>query len=113
MTQLILKTLIQDYLKQTKKSYKNIDIYKIVYITIKKIDDHENVNSINPLYLMIGEVIRHIEKKVEVNIQFLIQLMKTKKYYKDTKDGIKNEIETINSGSDCKYGKDFIKICHR
>ena len=46
-------------LKINKKSYKNIDIYKIVYITIKKIDDHENVNSANPLYLMIGEVIRH------------------------------------------------------
>ena len=49
-------------LKINKKSYKNIDIYKIVYITIKKIDDHENVNSVNPLYLMIGEVIRHRKK---------------------------------------------------
>ena len=49
-------------LKIDKKSYKNIDIYKIVYITIKKIDDHENVNSVNPLYLMIGEVIRNRKK---------------------------------------------------
>ena len=29
-------------LKIDKKSYKNIDIYYIGYITIKKIDDYEN-----------------------------------------------------------------------
>ena len=27
------------------------------------IDDYENINSVNPLYLMIGEVIGHIEEK--------------------------------------------------
>ena len=43
-------------LKIGKKSYKNIDIYNNGYITIKKIDDYENIQSVNPLYLMIGEV---------------------------------------------------------
>ena len=45
-----------------KKSYKNIDIYYIGYITIKSISDYENINSVNPLYLTIGDVDRYIEK---------------------------------------------------
>ena len=37
-------------LKIDKKSYKNIGIYNIGYITIKKLDDYENIYSVNPLY---------------------------------------------------------------
>ena len=55
-------------LKIDKKSYKNIDIYYIGYITIKKIGDYENIHNVNPLYLIIGEVDGHIEEKVGVNI---------------------------------------------
>ena len=43
-------------LKIVKKLYKNIDIYYIGYITIKKIDEYENIHSLNPLYLIIVEV---------------------------------------------------------
>ena len=50
-------------LKIDKKSYKNISIYNIGYITITKNDDHKNIHSVNPLYLMIHEVIGHIEVK--------------------------------------------------
>ena len=72
-------------LKIGKKSYKDIDIYYIVYITIKKLGDCENIYIANPLYLMIGKVDGHIKEKMGVNIQFLIQRsctlqMKTKKY---------------------------------
>ena len=37
-------------LQQTldKKSCKHIGIYKSGHITIKKIDDYENINSVNP-----------------------------------------------------------------
>ena len=38
-------------LKIDKKSYKDIDMYYIVYITIKKIGDCENIYSENPFYL--------------------------------------------------------------
>ena len=48
-------------LKIDKNSYKDIDIYYIGYITIKKIDDCENIYSVNPLYLIIGKVDGHIE----------------------------------------------------
>ena len=44
-----------------KKSYKDIDIYYIGYIIIKKIGDYKNISSVNPLYLIIGKVDGHIE----------------------------------------------------
>ena len=46
--------------KIDKKSYKNIDMYYINYITVK---DHLNINSVNPLYLIINEVDGYIEEK--------------------------------------------------
>ena len=71
-------------LKINKKSYKNIGIYNIGYITIKKVDDYENIYSVNPSYLITGKVIGHIEEKNESNIYFLIQRMKAKKWLKNT-----------------------------
>ena len=50
-------------LKIDKKSYKNIDIYYIGYITIKKIDDCESIYSVNPLYLRIDHASGCIEGK--------------------------------------------------
>ena len=55
-------------LRIDKKSYKDIDIYYIGYITIKKIDDCENIYSVNPLYLIIGKLDRHIEETIGVNV---------------------------------------------
>ena len=42
-------------LKIDKKSYKNIDIDYIGYITMKH-SDYVKINSVNPWYLIIGEV---------------------------------------------------------
>ena len=52
-------------LKIDRKSYKNIGIYNIGYITIKKIDDCENIYSVNPLYLLINHASRYIEEENE------------------------------------------------
>ena len=52
-----------DLLKINKKSHKDICIYNIGYITIKKIDDYENIYSVNPLYLTIAHASGYIEKK--------------------------------------------------
>ena len=49
--------------KIDKKSYKDIGIYNIGYITKKKIDDCKNINSVNPLYLGITHVNGYIEEK--------------------------------------------------
>ena len=43
-----LKNFEPNLLKTDRKSYKNIGIY-IGYITIKKIDDYENIYSVNIL----------------------------------------------------------------
>ena len=47
-------------LKKDKTSYKDIDIYYIGYIKIKKIGDCKNIYSVNPLYLILGKVDGHI-----------------------------------------------------
>ena len=51
-----IKDFDPSLLKIDKKPYKNIGIYYIGYITIKSISDYENINSVNPLYLIIGAV---------------------------------------------------------
>ena len=45
-----------------KKSYKDIGIYNIGYITIKKIDDCENIYSVDPLYLFVNYASGYIEE---------------------------------------------------
>ena len=62
-----LKIFDARLLKIDKKSYKNIDIYYIGYITIKKIDDYESIYSVNPLYLRIDHANGYIEEKMEIN----------------------------------------------
>ena len=51
-----------------EKSFKNIGIYNIWYITIKKINDYEYSNSVNPLHLMMGDVIGYIKENDKKNI---------------------------------------------
>ena len=46
-----------------KKSYKNIGIYNIGFITIKKIDDYESIYSVNPLYLQVNHASGYTEEK--------------------------------------------------
>ena len=57
-----LKDFDAKLLKIDKKSYKNIDIYYIGYITIKKIDNYESIYSVNPLYLRINHASGYIEE---------------------------------------------------
>ena len=76
-----LKNFKSNLLKFDKKHEKGIDIYYIGYISIKKIDDCENIYSVNPLYLLVNHARGYIEEKMEINTWFLmILLMKTKVY---------------------------------
>ena len=52
-------------LKVDKKDYYEIDSYYIGYLIVKKIANCNNINSVNPLYLMINEMISHFEDKNE------------------------------------------------
>ena len=58
-----LKDFESGLLKINKKHYKGINIYYIGYITIKKIDDCENIYSVNPLYLLVNHASGYIEEK--------------------------------------------------
>ena len=58
-----LENFKSNLLKIDKKSYKDIGIYNIGYITIKKIGDCKNIYSVNPLYLRINHAGRYIEEK--------------------------------------------------
>ena len=58
-----IKNFEPNLLKIDRKSYKDISIYNIGYITIKKIDDCENIYSVNPLYLLINHANGYIEEK--------------------------------------------------
>ena len=100
-------------LKIDKKSYKDIGIYNIGYITKKKIDDCKNINSVNPLYLNIGHAIGYIEEK-GVN-KYLVfdstdENKELLKKYNDVFNGIRDEIKTINGGKENDYEKDYVKI---
>ena len=99
-------------LKIDRKSYKNICIYNIGYITIKKIDDYENVYSVNPLYLTITHASGYIEEK-GVN-KYLVfdstdENKELLKKYNDVFNGIRDKIKEISS-CECDYEKDYMKI---
>ena len=57
--QIDLKDFDARLLKIDKKDYNEIDIYYIGFVTIKKIADYNSINSVNPLYLTIDEMIGH------------------------------------------------------
>ena len=100
-------------LKIDKKSYKDIDIYYIGYITIKKIGDWENIYSVNPLSLITGKVDGYIEE--DNGNKFIVfdstdENKEVLKKYTELWDGIKNKTEIINGDKASEYGKDFMKI---
>ena len=90
-----------------KKDYE-IDIFYIGYVTVKKIDNCNNINGVNPLYLMIDEMIGHFEEKNENTYLVLDDVDENKevsKKYEEVWEGVKKEIEMINGGEGIEYGK--------
>ena len=107
-----LKKFNARLLKIDKKSYKSISIYNVGYITKKKIDDCEKINSVNPLYFLISYASGYIEEK-DVN-KYLIfdstdENKELLKKYNDVFNGIRDKIKEIDS-DECDYEKDYMKI---
>ena len=70
-------------------------------LRLKSINDYESINSVNPLYLMIGEVIGHIKENNKNKYLVCNSTDENKeilKKYGQLWDGTKNKIETINNG---------------
>ena len=95
-----------------KKDWNDIDDYYLVYVTVKKIDNCNNINSVNPLYLMVDEMIGHFEEKSESKYLVLDDVDENKdvsKKYEEVWEGVKKENETINGGEKIEYEKDYMK----
>ena len=98
-------------LKIDKKSYKDIGIYNIGYVTRKKNGNCMNINIANPLYLGITHVNGYIE---ETGIDKYLVFDSTDenkellKKYNDVFNGIRDKIKEINN--ECDYEKDYMKI---
>ena len=91
-----IKDFHSNLLKIDKKPYKDLDIYYIGYIMIKKIGDCENIHSITSLYLIIHSATGYIKEKNGEKYLVLDPIEK----YEEVFFGIKSEIETINSGEE-------------
>ena len=107
-----LKTFDARLLKIDKKSYKDICIYIIGYITIKRIGDCENIYSVNLLHLRIDHASGYIEEK-GVN-KYLVfdstdENKELLKKYNYSFNGIKHKIKKVCS-NECDYEKDYMKI---
>ena len=99
--QINLKDFDAKLLKIDQKDYSEIDIYYIGYVTMKKIGDYNNINSVNPLYLIINEMIGHAEEKNENKYLVLDYIFENKEVlekYEEIWEDIKKEIENINGG---------------
>ena len=109
-----LKDFESSLLKIDKKHYKGISIYYIRYIIIKKIDDCENIHSVNPFYLLVNHASGYIEENNGNKYLILDDSVHENKgvlrKYVDVWDGIKNEIKAINGGKENDYGKDYMKF---
>ena len=92
-----------------KKSYKEIDIYYIGYITIKKFDDFEFIYSVNPLHLIINSATGYQKKKKKIKDEKYLILDSTDKY-EEVWSEIRSEIRTINGGKELFYEKNYSKI---
>ena len=97
----------------TRKNYKKIEVNYIGYVTFKEIANCNNINRVNPLYLMIDKMIGHFEEKSGNKYLVLDDIDENKevsKKYKEVWEDVNKEIETINGGIKTEYGKDLEKI---
>ena len=107
-----IKKFDSNLLKIGKKSYKNIGIYYIAYITIKNVGDQESIHGVNLLHLITGEVDGYIEENNGNKYLIFASTNKNKELllkYTGLCGQIKNLIEKINN-KPVAYEKGFMKI---
>ena len=107
-----IKRFDSNMLKLDKKTYKNLDIYNIGYITKKKIGSGYDINSVNPLYLRINNVNGYIEEKDSNKYLVFDSTDENKellKKYNDVFNEIMSKIREIDDDW-LEYAKDYMKI---
>ena len=93
-----IKRFDSGFLKLDKKSYKNISIYYIGYITKK---DKYSINSVKPLYLLVHEVdgfTEETEGKKDLNFAFTDSNSEILRKYAEIWSGINDQIKAMNNG---------------
>ena len=123
--QINLKDFDASMLKIDKKNYKEIDVYYIGYVTFEEIANCNNINSVNPLYLMIDKMIGHFEEKSGNKYLVLDDVSKNKeasnmkknmqKFGKVLKKKLKRLMvpKKLNMGKILKnLGLSLMMICH-
>ena len=95
-----------------KKAYKDISIYNIGYIAIKKIGDCKNIYSVNSLYLGITHANGYIAEMGANKYLIFDSIDENKEILKKYKDVFNGAIEKIKeiSNDECNYEKDYMKI---
>ena len=91
---------------------KNIGIYNIGYVTIKKFDDCKNMHSVNPLYLLVNHATGYIEEKGVNKYSIFDSADENKELLKKQNDvwgEIRDKIKEVSSG-ECNYEKDYMEI---
>ena len=99
-------------LKIDRKSYKDINIYNIGYITILKNDDCETIYSVNPLHLIVNHANGYIAEKGMNKYLIFYSTDENKELlrkYNDVWHGINDKIKEAISG-ECDYEKYYMKI---
>ena len=88
-----IKDFYSNLLRIYKKQYKDIGIYYIGYIkkTVKKIGDCENINSVNPLFLMIHSATGYFKEKYSEKYLILDSVEK----YEEVSSGIKKKLKQL------------------
>ena len=107
-----IKTFDPNNPKLGKKSYKNLNIYNIGYVTIKKIGRGYDVNSVNPLYLLIDNASGYIEEINEDKYLVFDVRDENKKLlekYDDVFHGILGKIKKLDDDW-LEYAKDYTKM---
>ena len=88
-----IKNFHSNLLKIDKKSYKNIDIYYIGYITIKKFGDCENIHSVNPMDLIIHSATGYFKEKNKEKYLIIDSAKKYEEVWSETGSEIKTMVE--------------------
>ena len=92
--------------KNIRDDYPYTNMWNIYHLWLDILELCENINSVNPLCLMIHSATGYFKEKY--GEKYLI-LDSTEKY-DEVFSGIKKEIETINGGKELFYEKNYARI---
>ena len=106
-----IKNFVPNNIEIDEKSYKNILIYYIEYVTIKDLK-YVKIDSVNPLYLIISKVNRHFEEIIKSKYLMLVPFKESKekiKKYEELLSTVRDLIRLTTKNSD-DYDEKYMKI---